>query len=39
MLDGYSKLFNKIGRFNVTEEQVMIDENGEVRVWLNEDFS
>lgn len=38
MLDGYNKLFNKVGGFNVTETQVMIDQNGEVRVWLNEDF-
>jgi len=38
MLDGYKKLYDRIGKFHVTERQVIIDENGEVRVWLNEDF-
>lgn len=28
MLDGYKKLYNKVGRFYVSEQQVMIDENG-----------
>lgn len=36
MLDGYKKLFSKIGRFHVSERQVMIDQDGEIRVWLNE---
>lgn len=39
MLDGYKKLFSKIGRFHVSEHQVMIDQDGEIRVWLNEDYS
>lgn len=38
MLDGYKKLYSKIKRFHVSESQVMIDEEGEIRVWLNEDF-
>jgi hypothetical protein len=39
MLSGYAKLFHHVGQFPVKEEQVCIDEGGEVRVWLNEDLS
>lgn len=39
MLDGYNKLHRKVGRFFVSEQQVMIDEDGEIRVWLNSDYS
>lgn len=39
MLEGYRKLFNEVGRFYVSEDQTIIDERGEVRVWLNSDFS
>lgn len=39
MLDGFGKLFEKIGRFPIAEDQVAIDENGKIKVWLNSDFS
>lgn len=39
MLNGYQKLSDKVGGFPVSERQVLIDENGEVRVWINPDFS
>ena len=39
MLDGYKKIFDKIGKFYLAEEQVCIDEDGEVRVWVNSDLS
>lgn len=39
MLEGYQKLYDKVGRFYICEEQVCIDEEGEVRVWLNSDLS
>lgn len=39
MLNGYKKLYNKVGRFFISDDQVIIDEHGEVRVWLNSDFS
>lgn len=39
MLDGYKKLFNEVGRFYISEDQIIIDGEGEVRVWLNSDFS
>lgn len=39
MLDGYRKLFKEVGRFYISEDQTIIDGDGEVRVWLNSDFS
>lgn len=39
MLDGYKKIFDKIGKFYLAEEQVCIDEDGEIRVWVNSDLS
>jgi hypothetical protein len=39
MLDGYEKLYRKVGRFYVDHNQVLIDESGKVRVWLNSDFA
>ena len=39
MLNGYQKLEHKVGPFPVSERQVLIDDNGEVRVWINTDFS
>lgn len=39
MLIGYNKLFQHVGSFPVKEEQVCIDEKGQVRVWFNKDLS
>ena len=39
MLTGYVKLYNNVGAFPVREQQVCIDEKGNVRVWLNKDLS
>jgi hypothetical protein len=39
MLDGFEKLYKKVGRFYVSENEAMIDESGKIRVWLNSDFS
>jgi uncharacterized protein YrzB (UPF0473 family) len=39
MLEGYEKLYRKVGGFCIEEDQVMIDESGKVRVWVNSDFS
>lgn len=39
MLDGYKKLYDQIGRFHVSADQVIIDNQGEVRVWVNSDLS
>lgn len=39
MLRGYMKLFMESGRFPIYEEQVCIDETGEVSVWFNRDLS
>jgi hypothetical protein len=39
MLDGYEKLFRKVYRFYVEPSQVMIDESGKVRVWVNQNFA
>ena len=38
MLDGYKKLFNQAGRFFISEDQIIIDDKGEVRVWINSDL-
>lgn len=39
MLTGYAKLFTNVGIFPVKEEQVCIDELGNVKVWLNSNLS
>jgi hypothetical protein len=39
MLEGYRKIFDKIGKFYLAEEQVCIDHEGEIRVWVNSDLS
>ena len=39
MLNGYKKLYDRVGRFYISDDQVIIDEHGEVRVWLNSNFS
>ena len=35
LLKGYRKLFNNIGVFPVSEEQVCIDDSGFITVWIN----
>lgn len=39
MLSGYRRLYERVGRFYLAEEQVCVDEEGTVRVWLNGDLS
>jgi hypothetical protein len=39
MLSGYRRLYERVGRFYLAEEQVCVDEEGTVRVWLNADLS
>lgn len=38
MLNGYKKLYEQVDGFEITEDQVIIDSQGEVRVWLNSDL-
>ncbi len=37
-LDGYAQLSSKAGYFPVDEDQIGINTNGEVKVWLNTSF-
>lgn len=39
MLIGYGKLYEHVGAFPVKEEQVCIDDAGNLKVWLNRDLS
>jgi hypothetical protein len=39
MINGFEKLYKKIGRFYISSNSVMIDEMGKIRVWINENFS
>lgn len=36
---GFEKLYNESGYFQVMEEQVCIDKEGHIKVWLNADLS
>ena len=38
-MQGFKKLFKKVGYFPVKEELVCIDKEGTVRVWMNTDLS
>ena len=39
MLKGFKKLYDHIGPFPICEEQICINEQGLVKVWLNRDLS
>ena len=39
MLSGFQKLYQHVGFFKVDENQVCLDQEGEVRVWINSDLS
>lgn len=38
-LDGFSKIVGKVGYFDVHENMIGINKQGEVKVWLNDDLS
>jgi hypothetical protein len=38
-LEGYQQLYFHAGYFRIEEEQIGIDRNGKVRVWISGDFS
>lgn len=38
-LEGFEKLFQIAGSFEVTEDLICMDRDGKVKVWLNSDLS
>lgn len=36
---GYKDCYNKLGPFEITDEMIGINNDGEVKVWVNEDFA
>lgn len=39
MLEGYNKLYENISYFHIEENQVCVDMDGHVKVWINADLS
>jgi hypothetical protein len=38
-LEGYSLIFNHSGYFRVEENQICVDEHGNVKIWINSNLS
>jgi hypothetical protein len=38
-LRGYKDCYNKLGPFEVTSEMIGINNDGEIKVWVNPDFA